>query len=97
MLKFITVATAILLAGSSAMADEVCFADYKAKKNDPLKLHYGVIELAGNQCDDERAARAEIARRINVDNWTLLTVVSIFDEREKAGKKRKAGDYYLRY
>ena len=36
-------AALVALAGLPAAAD--CYADYKAKRDDPLQLHYGVIAL----------------------------------------------------
>ena len=30
----------------SAPVSAACYADYKAKRDDPLRLHYGTIEIA---------------------------------------------------
>lgn len=90
---------AALTALTALPAAAECYADYKAKRDDPLKLHYGVIALAENLCTRPRAAEAEIAGRIAVDGWTLLTVVSIFDETGLADEERRAnaGAFFLRY
>lgn len=76
-----------------------CFADYKAKRDNPLRLHYGVIALPDAACNSLEAAAPVIAERIDDDGWTLLDVVSIFGAAELDDEKRKesAGDYYLRY
>jgi len=76
-----------------------CFADYKAKRDNPLRLHYGVIALPDAACTSHEAAAPVIAERIGGDGWTLLDVVSIFGAAELDDEKRKesAGDYYLRY
>ena len=85
------------LAGLPAAAE--CYADYKAKRDDPLKLHYGVIALPDTVCTKPKAAEAEIAERIAVDGWTLLSIVSIFDEAGLADTERRAnaGAFFLRY
>ncbi|SMH47160.1 hypothetical protein [Maritimibacter sp. HL-12] len=85
------------LAAMPAAAE--CYADYKAKRDNPLRLHYGVIELPDAACGSHEAAASEIAERIGGDGWTLLDVVSIFGAADLDDDKRKesAGDYYLRY
>ena len=85
--------TAICLVSGPAAA--ACFADYKAKQDNPLRLHYGVVELRG-ACDANAAAR-EIASRISRDGWQLLNVVSVFDEAGLDQRRQSAGQYYLRY
>ncbi|MGB0900956.1 hypothetical protein [Halocynthiibacter sp.] len=93
MIKKLTLTLALLCA-TPAAAD--CYADYKAKQEDPLRLHYGVIELPERACN-ANAARRYIAGRIDRDDWQLLNVISVFDESELAAKRREAGQYYLRY
>ncbi|RME18709.1 MAG: hypothetical protein D6801_00705 [Alphaproteobacteria bacterium] len=79
-------------------ASAACYADYKAKRGQPLELHYGVIELPDRACVSLDAAAPVIARRIAVDGWTLLAVVRIFDESGLTKKRReRAGPYFLRY
>ena len=76
-------------------ATAACFADYKAKRDNPLRLHYGVVEVTG-ACTVQ-AARAEIAQRIARDGWQLLNVVSIFGTEGLAERKESAGIYFLRF
>ncbi|WP_108885908.1 hypothetical protein [Pseudoprimorskyibacter insulae] len=59
-------------------ANAACYADYKAKQDDPLRLHYGVAELGAGCTLD--AARDELNARLAEKGWTLLTVVSVFDD-----------------
>lgn len=80
--------------GSAASAAE-CYADYKAKKNNPLKLHYGVVQL--NHGCSVQQAKSEVAARIGRDGWILLNVLSVFDASQLAGKEANAGPFYLRY
>lgn len=72
-----------------------CYADYKAKKDSPLRLHYGVVELRQGCSKD--SAKDEIMRRIAADGWTLLNVLSVFGAPQLAGKEQSAGKFYLRY
>lgn len=72
-----------------------CFADYKAKAEPPLQLHYGVIALDG-PCSRE-SAQAEISRRIAKDGWSLLKVISLFDKAQARQKAPSAGEYFLKY
>ena len=90
------VVLAIALMGSAPAAAD-CYADYKAKQQNPLRLHYGVIQLADAACDNRLRARRLIERRIAKDGWQLLNVMSIFDKKGLAQRKESAGKYYLRY
>ena len=83
----------LALAATGAQAD--CFADYKAKRDDPLKLHYGVAEVSG-ACTKANA-RVELTPRVAVDGWTLLNVVSVFNDGGLEERKESAGAYFLRY
>lgn len=82
----------LLLAAPALAAD--CYADYKAKRDNPLRLHYGVAEV--KQCS-RKAAQAELAARLAAKGWTLLNVVSVFDKSGLAERKDSAGQNYLRY
>ncbi len=86
-------ALSVALASPALAAD--CYADYKAKKDGPLRLHYGVVQLRG-PCK-KAAAKAEIASRITADGWTLLNVMSVFGPEGLEQRKGNAGSYYLRF
>ncbi len=81
------------IASPAVAAD--CYADYKAKRNDPLKLHYGVVELRG-ECS-KSSARDEIENRISRGGWQLLNVMSVFDQGGLEKRKDSAGKFFLRY
>lgn len=81
-----------LLAGGAQAA---CYADYKAKRDNPLRLHYGVVELSG-ACS-KKAAKQEIADRISRDGWTLLNVLGVFDDAGLQERRASAGQFFLRY
>lgn len=92
-LLFLTLAACLATALPVAAAD--CFADYKAKQDDPLRLHYGVAQVRG-ECT-ATAARAELAARLAAAGWTLLNVLSVFGPEGLEERKVDAGPYYLRY
>ncbi len=93
----VSAALALALVAAAGPAAAGCFADYKAKREPPLQLHYGVIELPAAVCGDRAAAAAEIARRIGRDGWSLLDLVAIFGSQGLAGRERDAGQFFLRY
>lgn len=74
-----------------------CYVDYKAKRDDPLKLHYGVIELPDTACGDVAAARSQVAARLTAAGWVLLNIVSEFDATGLDERKESAGKYFLRF
>ena len=83
---------ALLFAGPATAA---CYADYKAKQDDPLRLHVGVIELSDSECSADGAARA-LQSRLR-DGWQLLQVISVFGDEGLDQRKASAGDFFLRY
>ncbi|MGB7242434.1 MAG: hypothetical protein WBC93_10150 [Sulfitobacter sp.] len=87
------VAVSLLVSAPAYAAD--CFADYKAKQDDPLRLHYGVAQISGG-CSKE-AAQSELAPRLAAQGWTLLNIMSVFDASGLAERKDSAGPNYLRF
>ena len=83
------------LVGLSSPAHANCYADYKAKQNDPLRLHYGVAQINGN-CSKGQA-QSELKPRLQSGGWVLLNVLSVFDASGLDGKKADAGQFFLRY
>lgn len=79
----------------ASAAQAVCYADYKAKRDDPLRLHYGVAEIAADCTKSD--AEAELADRLAADNWQLLNVLGVFDDAGLQERKDSAGEYFLRY
>lgn len=82
--------------GLAAPAAADCYADYKAKQDDPLRLHYGVAQVGDGNCAPGAAA-GEIAPRLAGDGWTLLNVLSTFGPEGLDERKQSAGAYFLRY
>ncbi len=74
-----------------------CFADYKAKQEAPLRLHYGVAAIPDAACGSRAAAFQALAPRLASDGWTLLNILSIFGPEGLEQRKDSAGPYFLRY
>ena len=86
---------ALFLSLSAASAQAACYADYKAKQDGPLRLHYGVAEVEG-PCTKRNAQRV-LEPRLAAAGWTLLTVLGTFDDEGLDSRKDSAGEYYLRF
>lgn len=95
MIRALLTALALALL-TAAPASAACFADYKAKRERPLQLHYGVIEIPARACDPGAAAEV-VARRIGRDGWQLLAIVSVFDDSGLDQRRESAGAFFLRY
>lgn len=93
----ILIPLSLALALVAAPASAGCYADYKAKKDDPLRLHYGVIELPDNACGSRSDAARTIGKRLSKNGWQLLNVMSIFGDDGLGERKQSAGKFYLRY
>ncbi|MGC1496225.1 MAG: hypothetical protein WA790_10475 [Sulfitobacter sp.] len=89
----------LLIAGSISIAAPAaaanCYADYKAKQDNPLRLHYGVAQVSG-ACN-AGSARAELSARLAAQGWTLLNVLSVFGDEGLAQRRDSAGPNYLRF
>lgn len=84
-----------LLAAPALAQDGPCFADYKASREDPLELQYGVAELR-DECSVPGAER-ELRPKLAQDGWQLLEVLSTFGEEGLEERRESAGEYFLRY
>jgi len=87
----------LLLALAASPASAACYADYKAKQDTPLRLHYGVAAVSDAACGSAAAAAAELAPRLAQNGWTLLNILSIFGPEGLEQRKASAGANYLRY
>ena len=74
-----------------------CYADYKALRDNPLRLAYGVSQVNDAACGKPKSARAELAPRLAADGWTLLKIVSTFGPEGLKERKASAGEFFLRY
>lgn len=78
-------------------ATAACFADYKAKRENPLKLHYGVMQVDSGSCSMSDAVRNTVSRRLNAAGWQLLQVQSVFGDDGLEKRKKDAGQFFLRF
>lgn len=95
-MKKLAIYSAALIIAVSTTANAACYADYKAKRDNPLQLHYGVIKLSDNACGGGQPS-AMIAQRIASDGWKLLNVLGTFDETGLDRRRGNAGQFFLRY
>lgn len=92
---FIKVVFLAIFFAQAAHAD--CYVDYKAKQDDPLRLHYGVMTVEASPCTSSPNINADVSRRLEAAGWILLQVESVFDEAALDSKKADAGEYFLRF
>jgi len=85
------------LAALPAAANAACYADYKAKKDAPLTLSYGVIQLSDAACSDYVLAGDLTRERIKVGGWTLLRLISLFGPEGLEQRKDSAAGFFLLY
>ncbi len=85
----------LLLGLVSQGARAECYYAYKAKKENPLQLHYGIIRV--DQSCSVPVNRSEIANRIVAGGWTLLVVLEPVSPDQLSTKKDEAGEFFLRY
>ena len=86
-----------LLMLAALPAQAACYADYKAKTDNPLRLHYGVAQISDGACGNRGAAAAELSPRLAAGGWTLLDIVSTFGPEGLHERRADAGQYYLRF
>jgi hypothetical protein len=91
------IALALLLVLPALPAHAACYADYKAKQDNPLRLQYGVIELPDVACGSREAAESEVRARLAAGGWELLNVVGLFGEEGLEQRRESAGDFFLRF
>ena len=78
-----------------AAAQDPCYADYRAKQDEPLRLHYGTAQV-GAPCSVPAATQA-LAPRLSAAGWTLVDVLSVFGADGLAQREGDAGEFHLRY
>lgn len=78
-------------------ASAACYADYKAKRDNPLQLHYGVIQIDSSPCAMSNKVQSTVAGRLKAAGWQLLQVQSVFDDSGLEKRKQDAGQYFLRF
>lgn len=75
-MKHLAVILTLVLSLTATAASAACVAEYKAKRDNPLRLDYGTIVVPGSTCTAsavQAAVQAELAQR----GWTLLSILSV--------------------
>lgn len=80
-----------------AAAQAQCYAEYKAKQDNPLRLHYGILVLDSAACPGPAAAERAVAQRLSGTGWTLLNVVGLSQAPPSDQQRANAGDFFLRF
>ena len=81
------IALCLALTAPAPAYAETCFADYKAKQANPLRLHYGVMQLQG-PCR-KNAARAEVSARLAAQK--SIVPIKVYDrptDRDESGAEQ---------
>jgi len=82
---------------AASMANAACYADYKARRDQPYGLHYGVIKIDVTPCAMSSEVESKVRQRVAAGGWTVLQVQSVFNDDGLAGRKKDAGEYFLRF
>lgn len=97
-MKMLTLLISVLMLTVSAGASSAaCYADYKAKQDNPLRLHYGVMRIDMTPCTMSDSARQTVESRLKKAGWRLLQVQSVFDDSGLEKRKKDAAKYFLRF
>lgn len=80
----------------TAPAHAACFVEYKAKQDNPLRLHYGILQIQGG-CENAQKTKRVAQDRLGQHGWSLLNILSTSSKKPSSKKQENAGDNYLRY
>ncbi|MGQ0610881.1 MAG: hypothetical protein ACT4N9_07240 [Paracoccaceae bacterium] len=89
--------SAALLAVLALPARAECYLDYKAKRDDPLRLHYGVALVPDDLCGDFKGAHDLLEQRLGQAGWRLIKILGFFGPEGLSERKESAGEHFLRY
>lgn len=95
MIKILLVTLFVISYPQVLFAD--CYVDYKAKKNEPLRLHYGIARIDTSVCKDRDAAVLDLRARLQTNGWILLKLMDFFEQEGLEERKENAGAYFLKY
>ena len=97
-MKRILTLSLVLLLAALQPATAACYADYKAKKDGgALKLHYGVVQVSNGACKNREKAEKEVRNKVSRGGWTVLNVLSVFDESGLDKRRQSAAEFFLRF
>jgi uncharacterized membrane protein len=67
---------ALAWALSATAASAACVAEYKAKRDNPLKLKYGTVTVAGSNCT-AAGVQSAVSAQLAAQGWILLSILSV--------------------
>jgi hypothetical protein len=70
-----------------------CFIHYKAKRDNPLRLHYGIVQVSGSCPGDPAGA---VGSRITAAGWSLLNVTKVTQSPPSDTERASAGSHFYR-
>jgi hypothetical protein len=90
-----------LLAFGTAMvlaipASAACYAEYRASRQSPVQLAYGVAEIRGGACNAQAAAQY-LQARLAQSGWTLQNVLSTVTSNSAPANAGYTGGHYLNF
>ena len=75
-MKHALIITAFLMAFTASAANAACVAEYKAKRDNPLRLDHGTVTVQSNTCTAD-AVREQVRSQLAARGWTLLSILSV--------------------
>ncbi len=72
-----------------------CFILYKAKKDNPLRLHVGIMEIERQCVDTDIEVLSQ--QRLKPDGWSLLQIVNRLQKIDTKKLESDLGEYFLKY
>ncbi len=89
----------LALAATLAMAlpaSAACYAEYRASRQNPVQLAYGIAEIRGGACNAQAAAQY-LQARLAQSGWTLQNVLSTVTSNSAPANSGYTGGHYLSY
>ena len=68
--------SATLLALTASAASAACVAEYKAKRDNPLRLDHGTVTVQSSTCT-VAAVQSQVRSQLASRGWTLLSILSV--------------------
>lgn len=75
-MKHTLIISALVWALVATSASAACVAEYKAKRDNPLRLDYGTMTVGGSNCTAS-GVRAAVQAQLASQGWTLLSILSV--------------------
>ncbi|MCB1387756.1 MAG: hypothetical protein KDK12_01150 [Rhodobacteraceae bacterium] len=84
------------LVALAAPAHAACYAEYRASRQNPVQLAYGVAQIPGGSCSAQ-AASQYLQSRLSRSGWTLQNVLSTVTSNSAPANSGYTGGHYLAY